>query len=108
MEYKFLKKITIGDITFKIIYDYKSDAGASFCYPDDNKSAFIKFGMKNYKVNPASFLMMLIHEVKEILHIEQSTRFWRRGLDSYEFHYTHAEHSDLCSRLAGILLQFMK
>lgn len=37
MEYKYPKKITIGDTKFKIIYDYKTDNGASFRYPVDGK-----------------------------------------------------------------------
>jgi len=108
MKYKYPKKVTIGDTLFRIEYDYKCCEGASFSYPSDGKKAFIKFGMKNHNANPEQFFNMVIHEIKEILNVEQSTRFWRRGTDGYEFHYTHAEHSDLCCRLSSIIRKFIK
>ena len=108
MKFKYPKKITIGDTVFTIEYDYTCDDGAYFQYPDKGKKALLKFGMKNHKANPEQFLNHLIHELKEIIQVEQSTRLFRRGADSYEFHYTHSEHSDLCSRLSGLLLNFLK
>jgi len=108
MEYKYPKKITIGDTKFKIIYDYNSDDGAEFQYPTPEKKGYIKFGMACHKKNPEQFLHHVIHELKEILHIEQSTRLWRRGTNGYEFHYAHAEHSDLCARLSSLLAKFIK
>ena len=98
----------MGDVVFKIIYDYSDDSGASFSYPHKGKGAFIKFGMKVHKDNPLQFLHFVIHELKEIIQIEQSTRLYNQGKDGYEFHYTHAEHSDLCCRLAGLLSYFLK
>ena len=108
MKYKYPKSISIGDTKFKIIYDYKSDEGAQFSYPTNKRRAFIRFDMKNHRKNPEQFLNILIHELKEIIQIEQSTRMWRRGSDNYEFHYTHSEHTDLCSRLSRAVLKFIK
>ncbi len=107
MKYKYPKHITIGDTKFKIIYDRESD-GAEFSYQTDKKKAFIRFGMVDHKTNPGRFLSLVIHELKEIIQIEQSTRLWRRGTDAFEFHYTHAEHADLCCRLGDLLQKFIK
>jgi len=108
MKYKYPKSITIGDTKFKITYDYDNDDGSSFQYPDGDKKAVIRFSMRSHKKNPEQFLSRIIHELKEIIHIEQSTRLWRRGTDGYEFHYTHSEHTDLCCRLSKLLKKFIK
>lgn len=108
MEFKYPKKILVGDVEFKIIYDYKSGAGAEFCYPDNIEKAFVKFGMMNIKQNPLSFLNMVIHEFKEILQVEQGARLFNRAEDNYVFHYNHSQHGDMCCRLAGILNEFIK
>ena len=107
MKYKYPNSILIGDTNFKIIYDYDYE-DASYQYSTDKEQGYIKFGMKNHKYHSEQFLSFLIHELKEIIQIEQSTRFFKRGNDNYEFHYSHSEHSDLCCRLAGLLIQFIK
>ena len=107
MKYKYPKKITIGNTKFKINYNYKED-GAEFQYPSHNKKAYIMFGMACHKKSPEQFLSLIIHELKEIIQIEQSTRLWRRGTDEYEFHYTHVEHADLCNRLSNALVKFIR
>ena len=106
MKYKYPKKIVIGNTEFKIKYNYKKD-GAEFLYSSPNKKAYIIFGMACHKKNPEQFLGLIIHELKEIIQIEQSTRLWRRGTDEYEFHYTHVEHADLCNRLSNALVKFI-
>ena len=85
MKYKYPKKVTIGSTEFKIIYDYKNDDGAEFSYPHDGESAFIRFALREHKNNPIRFFAMIIHEVKEILAVEQSTRFYKRGDDNFVF-----------------------
>ena len=107
MKYKYPKKITIGNTKFKISYNYKKD-GAEFLYSSPTKKAYIMFGMNCHKKNPEQFLGMVIHELKEIIQIEQSTRLWRQGTDGFEFHYNHAEHTDLCNRLSSELKKFIK
>ena len=108
MKYKYPKKLLVGSTKFKVIYDYKWDGGAEFSYPIEGKKAFIRFGMANHKRNKGEFLELLIHELKEMIQIEQSTRLFNVGNNSYEFHYSHMQHQDLCSRLAGLLAQFIK
>ena len=109
MKYKYPKKILIGSTEFKITYDYKSDHGAEFSYQRNGKGAFIKFGMKEHKTNPLLFFMMLIHELKELIQIEQYVRYNKPSeYSTYIFMYDHGQHDDLCCRLAGLLSKFIK
>lgn len=103
MKIKFPKTITIGSYVFQVKTDPKSCDG-SFNYDD----GIITIGTKKLRTQPFGVLEIIIHELKEVIHVEQSTRF-RRGdeLNNYEFHYSHKEHSELCSRLAGLLGEFI-
>ena len=107
MKFKYPKKIIVGSTEFKIIYNYKI-GGAKFSYPHKKAEGFVEFGMAEHKVNPLIFLEYVIHEFKEIIHIQQGTRFHNNADDAYQFHYLHREHEDMCSRLAGILDKFIK
>jgi len=108
MKFKFPKYIDIGDTRFHITYDYKNDDGASFQYPSKGKKAYIKFGMLNHNVNKLQFLNFVIHELKEIIQIEQAARFSNNDVTgSYLFSYNHAKHSDLCCRLSELLTHFI-
>lgn len=106
MQFKYPKKIKIGSTLFLIRYN-KDHNGASLSYPDGENKAFIEFGMRGHKNNPLRYLELVIHELKEIIQIEQSTRY-QRGGSGYTFIYTHDEHEDLCGRLAGLLSKFIK
>ena len=109
MKFKFPKTITIGETIFHIEYDYKKENGASFQYALNGEKAFFKFGMLNHKNNPLEFFSMLIHELKEVIQIEQGTRFRRNAnSDSCMFVYNHKEHTDMCCRLTSLLEQFIK
>jgi len=109
MIFKYPKKISIGDTVFNIKYNYKKDGGAKFQYPDNGKPAYIEFDMLNHKANPLQFLNFVIHELKEIIQIEQATRFSNNDVSgSYLFCYNHAKHSDLCCRLTELLTHFIK
>jgi len=103
-----IKKIIIGDTEFQVKWD-KKVGGGSFHYPRENEKAEIVIGLDDEKVNPTGILSTIIHELKEIIQVEQRTRYDRQDEHkAYEFHYTHKEHTDLCSRLAGLLVQFYK
>ena len=103
-----IKKIVIGDTEFQVKWD-KKIGGGSFHYPRENEKAEIVIGMIEEKINPIGILNIIIHELKEIIQVEQRTRYDRQDENrAYEFHYTHKEHTDLCSRLAGLLVQFYK
>ena len=107
MEFRYPAQVTIGSTVFVLTYDYDREFGANFRYAEGNRGAVINFGMKNHKTNPLMFLELLIHEFKEILQVEQNRRVMC-GDGTFEFHYGHAEHSDLCGRLAGVLSNFIK
>ena len=101
------KKIRIGAITFRILYDPKSD-GAEFSYPTKKRKAFIRIGTLYAKTAPAYVFGLILHELKEILQIEQSTRYFHPGEWVWSFHYNHSEHTALCCQLAGLLEQFIE
>ena len=106
MRIKRLKSILIGDTVFNIKWD-KSQGGGSFAYPSPSEKGEIVIGTMFYKTNRERILAILIHELKEIIQVEQNTRV--NGENSYlEFHYGHKEHTDLCCRLGGLLSKFIE
>ncbi len=109
MKFKYPKKIIVGDTEFHIKYNYKSESGAKFQYPDKGEKAFVEFGMLNHKANPQQFLNFVIHEFKEIIQVEQATRYCSNDVSgTYLFSYNHVKHSDLCCRLSEILTHFIR
>lgn len=103
MRLKFPKKIVVGSYTFTIKTDKKRSDGY-FSYSD----GVIFIGTEMLKKQPERVLEIIIHELKEVIQVEQYTRFTRGDEDkAYEFHYTHREHTELCSRLAGYLNEFI-
>lgn len=107
VEFKYPKSIQIGATMFRIKYD-KKGTGASFKYPSDTEKATITFGMSEIASNPDTFLEYVLHELKEIIQSEQGSRLYNSRNDSIVFHYDHKEHDDLCSRLTGLLKEFIK
>jgi len=110
LKLKFPKSVLIGNVEFKIKLDKKSSGGSFEYWDDENKmtGGEITIGTFLLKVSPLSVLGVIIHELKEIIQVEQGTRFNVPYDNSYEFHYNHRQHTDLCSRLAGLLSQFIK
>ena len=113
MKLKFPKKIIIGDTVFKIRLDSKTSAASFFYYDQNNVKAIeggeIKIGTYLLKVNPIRVFSEIIHELKEIIQVEQGARLRDPSVtENYEFHYNHKQHTDLCSRLAGLLNEFIK
>jgi hypothetical protein len=108
MKYKFPKKINIGAHEFHIKYDKKS-GGGSFEYPYNGKKAQIVIGTRDMKGDSGDFLAIVIHEVTEILMIENCSRFVYIGTNnSYLFSYRHEQHTTICCALAGILKEFIQ
>lgn len=109
MKLKFPKKIMIGSTEFFIVKD-KTSAGGSFSYCDKDKKGRIIIGTKHIKSTPSRVLEIIIHELKEIIQVEQCVRYERSDLEKgeYLFSYGHKEHTDLCSRLAGLLNYFIE
>lgn len=101
MKLKRINKIRIGSTDFQVIWDKTRDGG-EFSYR--NKKLVIG---TNHRTT-VEILDTIIHELKEMIHIEQWTRF-DDGSSSgqYIFVYNHDRHDELCSRLAGLLEQFI-
>lgn len=112
MKLKFPKTIIIGSTIFNIKTDPKRVSAEFYYWDYDQKTKKTKrgamiIGTQLLKSNPLSVLESIIHELKEAIQSEQRTRFSRSDKGAYEFHYYHDQHSDLCSRLAGLLDQFI-
>ena len=105
MKFKYPKKITIGSVRFKIYYG-KGELETHFSYGTDegHKGPHIYFGLDG----PSSFLELIIHELKEIIQLEQDVRHRKRNEGACVFYYGHVEHTDLCARLAGLIPKFIK
>jgi len=112
MKIKFPKTITIGDTTVKVETDLKRTGGEFYTWSEDTGKVTegkLIIGTKLLTIHPTIVLSTIIHELKEIIQVEQHTRYKRPDEStSYEFHYTHKEHTDLCSRLASALSQFIE
>ena len=106
MKFKYPKRIQVGSCNFKMIYD-KSLSDGEFSYADKDNESFIRLGTGLSKTEPMRFLACLIHELKEIIHVEQHTRYRRADNNSYEFHYTHKEHTHMCGELSRLLNLFI-
>ncbi|HBC89565.1 MAG TPA: hypothetical protein DCZ94_21720 [Lentisphaeria bacterium] len=101
MKLRRLKRIRIGEVIFTVKWDSKDDGG----YFDYGEKT-ISIGIKG---NTMRQFAVIVHEIKEILNINQYVRYTRPDtLKDYEFHYGHREHSAMCNDLAGILNEFIK
>lgn len=107
MKFKFPKKIQIGDVEWNIVYDKKT-TGASVVYPCKDKNGVIKIGIETIKTNPSRFLSNVIHELKEVIQIEQGVWHQKEGTNDILFSYNHSQHTDLCARLTELLIHFIK
>lgn len=104
MKLKFPKKIMIGDRIFKVKTDRK-EGGGSFSYDKHE----IIIGTKHLKKQPQAVLNVIIHELMEIICVEEDTRLDKgNNYADYVFVYDHQQHTDIVRRLAGILNEFIK
>ena len=115
LKLKFPKTILIGDTNFKVKTDKKRNGGEFYYWDDDEKKknkkkgGCIIIGTCLLNINPIEVLTTIIHELKEVIQVEQCVRFViPRSSSSYLFNYNHEQHTDFCSRLAGLLSQFIK
>jgi len=104
MKLKFPKKIMIGDREWTVKLD-NTTSGGGFEYA----THILTIGTRQLKKQPQSTLSVIIHELKEIIQVENDTRFDRgNNVSDYMFVYGHNEHTDICRRLSGLLTQFIK
>ena len=112
MKLKFPKSIIVGENFFKIEYDPKRIGGEFYYWNEEGKKiggGKITIGTKLLKVSPLDVLGTIIHELKELINVEQGVRYQiPNSKDTYEFHYNHTQHSDMCSRLTGLLDLFIQ
>ena len=101
MKLKYPAKVRIGSKEFKVKYSKGHDGGAI-----SYEKGLIEIGTRGDNVTT---LDVIIHELKEAIQIEQSVRFDSPHTDGeFHFFYDHGHHTDLCSRLAGLLDLFIK
>jgi hypothetical protein len=101
MKIKRLKKIIIGSTVFKIEWKKSLEVG-NFDYDKE----IIKIGCK---YSEQETFNSLIHILKEILNIQQNTRFAKTyKTDDYIFVYDHYQHTDLCNLLSDLIYQFLE
>ena len=113
MKLKFPKSIIVGENSFKIEYDPKRVGGEFYYWDEEGKKvkegSKIIIGTKLLKVASLDVLGTIIHELKELINVEQGVRYQTpNSKDTYEFHYNHTQHSDMCSRLTGLLDLFIQ
>lgn len=102
MKLKYPKKVKISHNTFTIRWDRKSyDGEVSWAKQQ------IMIGTKSK--DAPTILGTIIHELKEVIQMGQCVEYVIPGTDdNFKFVYGHAEHTDLCDRLAGLLDEFIK
>jgi hypothetical protein len=107
MKLKFPKTIKVGSEVFEVRLD-KKNVDAEFAFAFEGKPAFIRIGIEDLKVSKLCVLERIIHELKEIIQVEQRVRYRKSDDNAYEFHYGHREHTQFCGQLAGLLDEFIK
>lgn len=106
MKLKFPKTIKVGSEVFEVRLD-KKNVDAEFSFAFQGKPAFIRIGIEDIKVSKIAVLERIIHELKEIIQVDQRVRYRKPDDNAYEFHYGHREHTQFCSILASILDEFI-
>jgi len=107
MKFKRIKSIIIGEVKFDVRWD-KDNNGGSFQYPTNDLNGYIVIGLGTIKTNPCRVLAVIVHELEEIICVEQYVRLHRADVnDDYIFVYDHRQFTDKCNRLAGLLSQFI-
>jgi len=113
MKLKFPKTIRIGDVTYNVKTDKERSDAEFYTWSKNKKGKVMRgdilIGTHLLEIEPITVLASIIHELKEIIQMEQATRFQDPSeKENYQFHYHHKEHTDLCARLAGALSEFLK
>ena len=101
MKIKRIKSLRVNSTIFTIKWNRKS-RGASYNYHTN----IIEIGTYNCSNN--KLLMILCHELQEIVAVEMSVRLMRPDCDSdFIFVYDHRQHDAMADMFAGLLMQFI-
>lgn len=101
MKIKRPKSIMIGSRKYKIKY-VTGNNGGSFDYITGK----MEIGVSKH--DTLRTLEVIIHELKEMIQMEQWCRYSGSASNNFIFVYDHDKHTDLCARLAGLLDKFIK
>lgn len=100
---KFIKKLQVGNTTFKVVYKPK-DTGASFSW----ETKLLEVGTKNIKTDYHQFFTVLMHEIMEMWTVELYIRYTRPDTyNNYEFHFDHKDFSVLVEQASVSILEFI-
>ena len=101
MKIKRIKKLKVHSFTFDVTCNSKHN-GASFHYG----KLTLDFGTKGR--NDSELLMLVCHELQELVAVEVNVRFDRSDCHGdYFFVYDHRQHETMANMFAGLLSQFI-
>lgn len=101
MKIKRIKSLKVNCFKFNIKWN-KDHNGGSFHYGD----MIIDIGTKDQ--SEEELLMIICHELMEIVACEMNVRFRRPDCDSdYIFVYDHRQHETMANMFAGLISQFI-
>lgn len=104
MELKLPKKVEIGYMTFTVTY-HKEHSGASFAFKDRSMA----IGTLHLDRDPGSVFMIICHEVMEIIHCINCTRYHDESVDgNYMFVMDHKQFEVNNNMFSQAIRQFMK
>lgn len=104
MKIRRIKKIKINCWTFNVVWNNKHNGGCFNYLKDGGK---IEIGTKG--LTDEEILMIISHELMEIVTCEMNVRLARPDCDSdYIFVYDHRQHETITRMFSGLLAEFIQ